>query len=255
VGTTNGPVNSILRARRLTAAILSVTVVTAVLFCRGPHSADAGGLSVREQTRIAIAENALVTADILLFTTAPNMVGMTKKTDDVAKKEADAKHTNYVKDHISLLALTRVPPLRTTNDYIDQKSGDLSFKPAGPTTATIFSEAYKDRAVKFQAGALVVLEGNNHAASDIKTSQGKISYLKTASDGIQDSYISQIQSGGQVSTFLSQELYKLRVDISRQIAAETRFTINERQEREDELLAFEQAVKSWTNSGRAGAGY
>jgi hypothetical protein len=247
--------------------------MTAALFCRAPRAADAGGVTLQDQIKIAIAENAQVTADIVLFNGFPNMVDMTKKTDDLAKREADSKHANYIKDHQSLrdfppLVTTWVPPRRETNDYID-KMDDLSYTPAEPTIPTVFSEAYKARVGDFQAGALSVLQNNNHAAGDVRESQKKIQSLKAASDGStvsimgipipltggQDAYVSMLQSGGQVSTFLSQELSKLRVDISRQIAAEARFTLNERQEREDELLAFGQAVQAWTNSGRAGEGY
>jgi hypothetical protein len=194
------------------------------------------------------------------------MVGMTKSADALAKQEASDKHSNYAKDHVPVF--TKVAPGRETNDYIDKMAG-LGFSADEPQTPTIFSAAYESRIGEFQLRARNVLESNNLAASDIRNSQNKISQLKAVSDGTSTSvfgidipltggaagYVSLVQSGGQISTFLSQELSKLRVDIGRQILAETQFTLNEQQEREDELLAFGQALKLWTVSESAGGSY
>jgi hypothetical protein len=169
----------------------------------------------------------------------------------LAKQEASDKHQNYIKDHVPVF--TKVAPGRETNDYID-KMTVLNFTAADPGTPTVFSAAYRDRVGEFQTDALKVLQNNNTAALDIKNSQSKISQLKTASEG-QESYISTVQAGGQISVFLSQEISKLRADIDRQIVAETQFTLNEQREREEELLAFEGALKSWAAVESAGESY
>ncbi|MDR2779809.1 MAG: hypothetical protein LBB28_01650 [Synergistaceae bacterium] len=247
----NDSVSAILRKARGAAVVLTAAAMTAASFHSWPRMADAGGPSTQEQTRIAIAENAEATADIVLFNSNPNMVGMTKNTDLTAKDEADEKHKNYANDHVPVV--NKVAPGRETNDYIKEMT-DLNFSAADPQTPTIFSAAYQNRVGDFQAGARNILQSNSVAASDIKNSQSKISRLKTASDGT-ESYIGMAQAGGQISTFLSQELSKLRVDISRQIIAETDFTLNEQREREEGLLAFGQALRSWTASGSTGGSY
>jgi hypothetical protein len=249
---TNGIVSAILRTRRRRAAvILSVAFTAAALFCCGPYEANAGGPTTQEQTRIAIAENAEVLADIVIFNSNPNMVDMTKKTDELAKQEANDKHTNYAKDHVPVL--TKVAPGRETNDYIDNATA-LNLGVTDPGTPTIFSTAYQDRVEEFRLGARNILQSNNAAARDIKNSQNKILQLKAASDG-SESYIGLTQAGGQISTFLSQETSKLMIDIDRQIVAETQFTLNEQREREEELLAFEGALKSWAIAEGAGERY
>jgi hypothetical protein len=230
--------------------VLPASVVIAALFCCAPYRTDAGGDSVTNQTTRATAENTEVLADIALFNRLPNMVGMTKSADALAKQEAKDKHSNYIKDHLPLFS--KVAPGRDVNDYMDKM--DFSFGAAAPTVPVIFSRAYESRVAEFQGHARDVLKGNNIAAGDIKSSQDKISRLKSASDGA-DAYVRLIQSGGQISTFLGQELSKLRVDIARQLQAEAEFTLNEQEERKDELLAFEQALKSWTDSGSVGEGY
>jgi hypothetical protein len=230
--------------------VLSASVTAAALLCCAPCRTDAGGDSAADQTTRAIAENAEVLADILLFNNLPNMVDMTKKTGDLAKQEATDKHTNYMKDHLQLTS--RVAPGRDVNDYTDKI--DFGFNVDVPSVPVVFSQAYESRVTAFQGHARDILKYNNIAAVDIKNSRDKISRLKSASDGA-DAYVRLIQSGGQISVFLGQELSKLRVDISRQLQAEAEFTLNEQDEKEGELLAFEQALKEWTNLESSGGDY
>jgi hypothetical protein len=62
-----------------------------------------------------------------------------------------------------------------------------------------------------------------------------------------------LQAGSQITNFVNQEFLKLRFDMERQLEAETRYALNEQQERTDAQSAFEEAMKQWTNQSMGAA--
>jgi hypothetical protein len=111
-----------------------------------------------------------------------------------------------------------------------------------------FSQIYKDRVGQWMTYALVAVAANNTQTGDAVSVQATIKSLHDASlaaGGSGGGYRQLLQSRHQTANFMNQEISKLRTDIQRQIDAETRIALNERQERTDRQAAFEQAVSRW----------
>jgi hypothetical protein len=116
-----------------------------------------------------------------------------------------------------------------------------------------FSELYKSRVGQWQTYALAAITANNTQTSDATSVQTTIKSLHDASLAA-EGYRQLLQSRHQTANFMNQEISKLRMDIQRQIDAETRIALNERQERADWQAAFEQAASRQTSQTQ-GKGY
>jgi hypothetical protein len=68
-------------------------------------------------------------------------------------------------------------------------------------------------------------------------------------------YRAALQAANQADNYNNKALSRLRVDIMRQVEAETQFALYEQQERSGRVTAFERAVKSWTNVNSSSVAY
>jgi P-type conjugative transfer protein TrbJ len=129
-----------------------------------------------------------------------------------------------------------------TRDMFEAQNPGYRITPDG--SYINFAQAYKDRIEEWQDYLHGVFEANNTQAAEIEDSQETIAELKRASLGAKG-YRQVMQAGQQITVFVNQELSKLRVDLERQLEAETKYALNEQQEKADAAAAFEGAVKTW----------
>jgi hypothetical protein len=68
-------------------------------------------------------------------------------------------------------------------------------------------------------------------------------------------YRAALQAANQADNYNNKAFSMLRVDVMRQMEAETQFALYEQQERGGRVEAFERAVKSWTDVNPSSAAY
>jgi P-type conjugative transfer protein TrbJ len=189
-----------------------------------------------------------------------------KIEDTIAVKEEmdERDDENYEKDHEPLEPGETVwedvsPNIRSVYAILNA-SGAMSYASASdverrfleqnpeygseiPASAD-FPEKYKARVEAWQEYIKGVLEANGHEAEGIAERTDVIAELRDISYGARY-YREAMQAGDQISTFVNQEFTRLRSDIQRHLDAETKYALNEQQERDGEMAAFEGAVRTW----------
>jgi hypothetical protein len=227
--------------------------------------AEAGALSDLEGYRDKLL--ALEAARIAAYALENQMPDVEKKiAEDMAaimteatRRDVTEVQPEYKKDHEALKDVVwKDITAEVAAVYAALQAADSLFSVPGYRTPQEgqtfrFSELYKNRVGQWQTYALAAITANNTQTSDAISVQTTIKSLHDASLAAAG-YRQFLQSRHQTANFMNQEISKLRTDIQRQIDAETRIALNERQERADWQAAFEQAV-SRSQSQTQGKGY
>jgi hypothetical protein len=201
------------------------------------------------------------TADIALLSLILDKI---KGTIAVKEEMDERDDENYEKDHEPLEPGEAVwedvsPNIRSVYAILNA-SGAMSYASAsdverrfleqnpeygaGLPGSADFPEKYKARVEAWQEYIKGVLEANGHEAEGIAERADVIAELRDISYGT-GYYREAMQAGDQISTFVNQEFTRLRSDIQRHLDAETKYALNEQQERDGEMAAFEGAVRTW----------
>ncbi|MDR1649749.1 MAG: hypothetical protein LBR71_05765 [Synergistaceae bacterium] len=211
---------------------------------------------------------ALEAARIAAYALESQLPDVEKKiTQDMAAIAAEALRRDttevqpeYKKDHETLKDVVWKDITAEVGAIYDAlRSADNLFSVPGYRTppeggeTLRFSELYKDRVGQWQAYATAAIAANKTQTGDATSVQTTIKSLHDASLAAAG-YRQLLQSRHQTANFMNQEISKLRMDIQRQIDAETQIALNERQERADWQAAFDQAVNRW-KSQTQGKGY
>ncbi|MDR1740620.1 MAG: hypothetical protein LBR38_02070 [Synergistaceae bacterium] len=120
-----------------------------------------------------------------------------------------------------------------------------------PNSSYDFVANYKTRASGFNGYVKTALKANNTAAAGVLADQARIKQIKEADDSMSIPVLGQVlavynkamEAGFQASEMAVQELSMLRLDLQRHVDAETRYAMNEQQERTDVQAAFDGAVR------------
>jgi P-type conjugative transfer protein TrbJ len=246
-------------AKSVVRCLLAALFLESVLF---PGRSFAGNYTDL-QKRIAVVATMITeeTADIVLLT---QILDNIEDTIDVTKEKDERDDENYERDHEPLESGETVwedvsPSIRSVYAILDA-SGAMSYAGAsdverkfleqnpeygaGLSGSADFPERYKARVEIWQEYIKGVLEANGHEAEEIAERAEVIAELRNISYGA-GYYREAMQAGDQISTFVDQEFTRLRSDIQRHLDAETKYALNEQQERDGEMAAFEGAVRTW----------
>lgn len=172
--------------------------------------------------------------------------------DELVKSEYTDDH-KVLADIVWKDVTAEVTAIYAALQAVDSLSSNPGYRTPQGGQAIRFSEIYKNRVGDWQTYVLAAIAANKTQADDATSIQTTIKSLHDASLAAKG-YRQLIQSRHQTANFMNQEMSKLRTDIQRQIDAETRIALNERQERMDWQAAFEQAVGTWTSQDQ-GKGY
>ncbi|MDR1944282.1 MAG: hypothetical protein LBQ19_05620, partial [Synergistaceae bacterium] len=256
--------NGAKRARFVLRALLAAVFISALIPGGGFFMGvcEAGGISDLEQRIAAVtAMVASTTTDIYAFlkpilSDEQDIYSYEQQLDKMVEDYYEKDHERLENEHIVWTDQT---------DEIEELYGGLSssgalsfaqsvdmerFEEQNPGYRqaqdgyTDFSEEYKERIEGWQEYIKGVLAANNSEAEGIRQSLETIEELKEASDSA-GYYRKAMQAGNQIANFVNQEFDRLRIDIQRNIEAETKYALNEQQERTDIQSAFEGAIKSW----------
>jgi hypothetical protein len=250
--------NAKLRKRLLTAFL-------ALTFSVADLSAEAGLVaeleSYRDKLTVLQGERvaALVLENLILSEEKDITKAMAAILAEAVRRDTTEVQPEYKKDHEALKdTVWKDITADVTAIYAALAVADSLFSVPGYRTPQAeqtlhFSELYKDRVGDWQKYALAAIAANYTQTRDAVSVQDTIKSLHDASAAA-SGYRQLMQSRHQTANFMNQELSKLRTDIQRQIDAETRIALNERQERADAQAAFEQAVSAW-KSQTEGKGY
>jgi hypothetical protein len=162
--------------------------------------------------------------------------------------------TAEIRGLYALLASADALSFMAEADYERFNEQSPGYRNAPDDSYIDFTGAYRDRIGRWQNYAYGVVEANNSEAWGILDDQGLLATtakLQAASLNAAG-YRQLLQADGQTANLMNQALVKLRLDIQRQIEAETRFALNARQERIDARAAFKQAVREWRSQGSGG---
>jgi hypothetical protein len=116
-----------------------------------------------------------------------------------------------------------------------------------------FADRYQKRMESAQTYVDGIFTANILDAQNVVSAQSLIADLQKSSLSA-DKYHPLMKAGIQITDVSSRETENLRSGVARQMEARVQLALNERQERLDELAAFEQAVLKWKDQ-QAGASY
>jgi hypothetical protein len=267
------------RALNLAGSVCLVAALAALLIDCSARSLNASSTLIDfwdhifpgDATKHFTAELLAVAADTVVLSEIDDWV---KSIDRKAQAEVNEDNRFAIVNHTPT---TKTAASGTLGAVIDGISGfhPLSFRSGMPgfdslnpgsrnlsSSPVIFSEVYKSRVASGDVSSWLdyargALRANNYVARDVLSSQKTLKDLNDLGklDLQATGYIQLEQVGGQMTNFLSHELSKLRVDVARQVEFEVEFSLNEQQEKTDELDAFAQAAKSWAAPSLTGALY
>ncbi|MDR1021263.1 MAG: hypothetical protein LBL73_10940 [Synergistaceae bacterium] len=248
---------------------LSLLAIMVLIFdnCLCPPPAESG--SMLDQLRVLGPE--MLTLVALEWTAYSYDRQITDKTKELYNMEYESdqlNQENYKRDHTPLAPQYKIWSDQTAGlekIYTAlESSGALSFaadisrekfdaqnpgyRLPAPGNYIDFAAAYRLRANDFRSYSLGVAIANNAESQSVLDAQSVIKRQNDASIMSGESkvgYLQMLQAGAQTRNHTNQIVSRLRVDIGRQIEAETKFALNELQERTDRHAAFRQAVRDW----------